>query len=45
MLVTLYAASTQWGKINGAPNLFVLPTEFLTACCEVGLPIVVTVYC
>jgi hypothetical protein len=43
--VGLHLSSTQWGRLDGAPNRMVLPPKFLLACSGAGLPVVFDLYC
>jgi hypothetical protein len=45
VLVVLHMKSTQRGRIDGAPNLLVMPPKFLLACSSAGLPVVLSLYC
>jgi hypothetical protein len=44
VLVALPIKSTQWGRLDGAPDLLVVPPKFLLACSGAGLPVVLSLY-
>ena len=44
VVVTLHVRTTQHGRIDGCPNLLVVPPRFMLACSGAGLPVVLSLY-